>query len=114
MLRPFSFSPARSHSSFCFLVSSFPHLRRPATQTTFSLMPWRTDRRTCATVSSAPFGSLTKREQYQEFFQGRLLLQISEERSIKMRFGRHGRLLFFLREQALKARDFSKVWVTEQ
>jgi uncharacterized protein YwqG len=36
-------------------------------------------------------------------------LQISEESSIKMRFGRDGRLFFFLREQDLKAKDFSKV-----
>jgi uncharacterized protein YwqG len=63
---------------------------------------------------TSPFSSLTIRERYEEFFRGRLLLQISEERSIKVRFGRDGRLFFFLREQDLKARDFSKVWVKDQ
>lgn len=62
---------------------------------------------------SSPFKSLTPDEQNEEFFQGRLLLQIDEEKSIKMRIG-YGRLYFFVREQDLKAKDFSKVWVTEQ
>ena len=60
------------------------------------------------------FKSLTPKEQSEEFFQGRLLLQVDEEKSIKMQFGRGGRLYFFIREQDLKARDFSKVWVNEQ
>jgi uncharacterized protein YwqG len=60
------------------------------------------------------FKSLTPKEQAEEFFQGRLLLQIDEEKSSKMQFGRGGRLYFFIREQDLKARDFSKVWVNEQ
>jgi uncharacterized protein YwqG len=30
-----------------------------------------------------------------------------------MEFGRAGRLFFFIREQDLKAREFSKVWVNE-
>jgi uncharacterized protein YwqG len=61
-----------------------------------------------------PFKSLTPKERAEEFFQGRLLLQIDEEKSGKMQFGRGGRLYFFIREQDLKARDFSKVWVNEQ
>jgi len=61
-----------------------------------------------------PFKSLTTKEQYEEFFQGRLILQIDEEKGSKMQFGRGGRLYFFIREQDLKARDFSKVWVNEQ
>jgi uncharacterized protein YwqG/predicted DNA-binding WGR domain protein len=61
-----------------------------------------------------PFKSLTPKEQNEEFHQGRLLLQVDEEKSIKMQFGRGGRLYFFIREQDLKARDFSKVWVNEQ
>lgn len=61
-----------------------------------------------------PFESLTPKEQNVEFFQGRLLLQVDEEKSSKMQFGRGGRLYFFIREQDLKARDFTKVWVNEQ
>jgi uncharacterized protein YwqG/predicted DNA-binding WGR domain protein len=63
---------------------------------------------------SSPFESLTQKKRYEEYFQGRLLLQIDEEKNIKMQFGRGGRLYFFIREQDLKARDFSKVWVNEQ
>jgi hypothetical protein len=61
-----------------------------------------------------PFQSLPPKEQNEEFLQGRLLLQISEEKNCKMQFGRGGRLYFFIREKDLKARDFSKVWVNEQ
>jgi predicted DNA-binding WGR domain protein/uncharacterized protein YwqG len=61
-----------------------------------------------------PFQSLTPKEQNEEFLQGRVLLQVDEEKSSKMQFGRGGRLFFFIREQDLKARDFSKVWVNEQ
>lgn len=63
---------------------------------------------------SRPFKELPQKEQYEELFQGRLLLQIQEEPCNKMRFGRDGALYFFIREQDLKARDFSKVWVWEQ
>jgi uncharacterized protein YwqG/predicted DNA-binding WGR domain protein len=61
-----------------------------------------------------PFKSLSEEEQSEEIFQGRLLLQVSGETSNKMEFGQGGRLFFFIREQDLKARDFSKVWVNEQ
>jgi uncharacterized protein YwqG/predicted DNA-binding WGR domain protein len=63
---------------------------------------------------NSPFKSLSEEEQSEEIFQGRLLLQISGEKSNKMEFGQGGRLFFFIREQDLKARDFSKVWVNEQ
>jgi len=36
------------------------------------------------------------------------------DNTLTVRFGRIGRLYFFIREQDLKARDFSKVWVNEQ
>lgn len=61
-----------------------------------------------------PFKSLTPKEQNAEFLQGRLLLQVDEEKDSKMQFGRGGRLFFFIREQDLKARDFTKAWVNEQ
>jgi len=61
-----------------------------------------------------PFKSLTPKEQNEEFFQGRLLLQVVEEKGSKMQFGRGGRLFFFIRDQDLKARDFTKVCVNEQ
>jgi len=61
-----------------------------------------------------PFRGLTPKEQNEEFFQGRLLLQVDEEKDSGMQFGRGGRLFFFIREQDLKTRDFSKVWVNEQ
>jgi hypothetical protein len=41
---------------------------------------------------SRPFKELTQQEQYEELFQGRLLLQIREEACNKMRFGRDGAL----------------------
>lgn len=83
MLRPLSLSPIPLISSFCFLVSSFPHPR-------------------------------ILRHKYAECFQGRLLLQIDDEPSIKMELGSSGRLFFFIREQDLKAKDFTKVWAWEQ
>jgi predicted DNA-binding WGR domain protein/uncharacterized protein YwqG len=60
------------------------------------------------------FKGLSDKERNEEFFQGRLLLQVDEEKSSKMHFGRGGRLFFFIRDKDLKARDFSKVWVNEQ
>jgi uncharacterized protein YwqG/predicted DNA-binding WGR domain protein len=63
---------------------------------------------------TSPFSTLSDSEKYAEYFQGRLLLQIDDEPSIKMEFGSSGRLFFFIREQDLKARDFTKVWVWEQ
>jgi uncharacterized protein YwqG len=63
---------------------------------------------------TSPFKSLSRQEQNEEIFQGRLLLQISREKLANMQFGRGGSLFFFIREQDLKARDFSKVWVNEQ
>ncbi len=59
------------------------------------------------------YETLLVEEQQRELEQGRLLLQIDEELN-GMRFGRSGRLYFFLREQDLAARNFSQVWALEQ
>jgi uncharacterized protein YwqG len=48
-----------------------------------------------------------------ELKHSRLLLQVDEELN-GMRFGRGGRLFFFIREKDLLAKDFSKVWAIEQ
>jgi uncharacterized protein YwqG len=56
---------------------------------------------------------LTPAEQQREWEQGRLLLQLSEQDN-GMRFGRDGRLFFFIREQDLRSRNFAHVWATEQ
>ncbi|HEY9756059.1 MAG TPA: YwqG family protein [Oculatellaceae cyanobacterium] len=48
-----------------------------------------------------------------QFQQSRLLLQIDVEAN-GMRFGRDGRLFFFIREDDLRRSDFSKVWAIEQ
>ena len=44
---------------------------------------------------------------------GRLLLQVGSNES-GMQFGRSGRLYFFIREDDLSAKDFSRVWTYEQ
>ena len=61
-----------------------------------------------------PFKNLTPKEQSEELFRGRLLLQVNTDESMNMIFGRGGRLFFFIRDQDLIAKDFSKVWVNEQ
>ncbi len=45
--------------------------------------------------------------------QSRLLLQVDAVGN-GMRFGRDGRLFFFIREADLKRKDFTKVWTMEQ
>lgn len=60
------------------------------------------------------FKDLTPKEKSQEYFKGRLLLQIETDKNMNMTFGRGGRLFFFIREWDLIMKDFSKVWVNEQ
>lgn len=59
------------------------------------------------------YEALSVEEQQRELEQGRLLLQIDEELN-GMRFGRGGRLYFFIREPDLAARNFTQVWTREQ
>jgi len=59
-----------------------------------------------------PFEQLTAGEQQAEWEQGRLLLQVDEQDN-GMRFGRDGRLFFFIREQDLRSLNFSGVWAAE-
>lgn len=62
---------------------------------------------------SSPWEQLSDAAQQQELTEGRLLLQVDEAPN-GMRFGRDGRLFFFVRERDLAARDFGRVWVAEQ
>jgi len=62
----------------------------------------------------SPFEALTEVDQQEELVEGRLLLQLDSLPEIDMHFGRDGMLFFFIREQDLRARDFSRVWATEQ
>ena len=61
-----------------------------------------------------PFDALNKTEQQGELMEGRLLFQLDAIPDSNIWFGRNGLLFFFMREQDLGARDFSKVWATEQ
>jgi uncharacterized protein YwqG len=56
---------------------------------------------------------LSENELQKEWEQSRLLLQIDDEVN-GMRFGRDGRLYFFIRESDLRHNDFTKVWAIEQ
>jgi uncharacterized protein YwqG len=61
-----------------------------------------------------PFDSLSKVEQQVELVEGRLLFQLDGLLETNMWFGRGGNLFFFIRQDDLIARDFSKAWATEQ
>jgi len=61
-----------------------------------------------------PFDSLTEVEQQRELIEGRLLFQLDGILKINMWFGRGGKLFFFISQQDLIARDFSKAWATAQ
>ena len=57
--------------------------------------------------------SLTETQRQQEHIANRLLLQIDAHEN-GMWFGRGGPLYFFIREEDLAARDFSRIWATAQ